>query len=113
MDLQAHYQTFFTGVVVIGAVLLDIYRNKKASEVKILAPSDNYKMEMIDKINNLKETLSSVETEEADVLKAEIIATKKEFKETYAKMKAVEKSEKKRIHDEEKITENQLAGSGN
>ncbi len=35
MDLQAHYQTFFTGVVVIGAVLLDIYRNEKASEVKI------------------------------------------------------------------------------
>ena len=40
MDLQAHYQTFFTGVVVIGAVLLDIYRNKKASEVKIPAASD-------------------------------------------------------------------------
>ncbi|MCK5674035.1 MAG: ABC transporter permease, partial [Spirochaetales bacterium] len=35
MDLQAHYQTFFTGVVVIGAVLLDIYRNQKASEVKV------------------------------------------------------------------------------
>ena len=39
MDLQAHYQTFFTGVVVIGAVLLDIYRNQKASEVKIKKPS--------------------------------------------------------------------------
>ena len=35
MNLQAHYQTFFTGVVVIGAVLLDIYRNRKASKVKI------------------------------------------------------------------------------
>lgn len=34
MDLQSHYQTFFTGIVVIGAVLLDIYRNKKAKEVK-------------------------------------------------------------------------------
>jgi len=30
--LQAHYQTFFTGVVVILAVLLDIYRNKRAEK---------------------------------------------------------------------------------
>lgn len=34
MGLQGHYQTFFTGLVVILAVLLDIYRNKKAAEVK-------------------------------------------------------------------------------
>lgn len=34
MGLQGHFQTFFTGLVVILAVLLDIYRNKKASQVK-------------------------------------------------------------------------------
>jgi len=34
MSLPAPYQTFFTGIVVIGAVLLDIYRTKKANEVK-------------------------------------------------------------------------------
>lgn len=34
MSLPAPFQTFFTGIVVIGAVLLDVYRNKKASEVK-------------------------------------------------------------------------------
>lgn len=34
MGLQGHYQTFFTGLVVILAVLLDIYRNKKAASVK-------------------------------------------------------------------------------
>jgi ribose transport system permease protein len=34
MGLPAPYQTFFTGLVVIGAVLLDIYRTKKANEVK-------------------------------------------------------------------------------
>lgn len=33
MNLQAHYQTLFTGIVVIAAVLFDIYRNKKATEV--------------------------------------------------------------------------------
>ena len=34
MGLQSHFQTFFTGLVVILAVLLDIYRNKKASAAK-------------------------------------------------------------------------------
>ena len=32
MNLQGHWQTFFTGLVVIGAVLLDIYRNKKQAK---------------------------------------------------------------------------------
>ncbi len=31
MSLPAPFQTFFTGIVVIGAVLLDIYRNRKAN----------------------------------------------------------------------------------
>ena len=35
MGLQGHFQTFFTGLVVILAVLLDIYRNKKANAVRI------------------------------------------------------------------------------
>ena len=34
MNLQGQWQIFFTGVVVICAVLLDIYRNKKANEIK-------------------------------------------------------------------------------
>ena len=32
--LQSHWQTFLTGIVVIGAVLLDIYRTKSANKVK-------------------------------------------------------------------------------
>lgn len=36
MSLPAPYQTFFTGLVVIGAVLMDVYRNKKANELKKL-----------------------------------------------------------------------------
>ncbi|MGE5614585.1 MAG: ABC transporter permease [Bacillota bacterium] len=35
MNLQGQWQTFFTGIVVIGAVLLDLYRNKKANQVKV------------------------------------------------------------------------------
>lgn len=34
VNLQGQFQTFFTGIVVIGAVLLDNYRTKKANEVK-------------------------------------------------------------------------------
>lgn len=34
MDLQSHYQTFFTGIVVICAVLLDIYRSERATRVR-------------------------------------------------------------------------------
>lgn len=37
MGLQGHWQTFFTGAVVIGAVLLDQYRVRKASEVRKLS----------------------------------------------------------------------------
>ena len=34
LNLQAPWQTFFTGLVVIGAVLLDIQRTKAANRVK-------------------------------------------------------------------------------
>ncbi|KLU63140.1 ribose transport system permease protein RbsC [Peptococcaceae bacterium CEB3] len=34
MNMQSQWQIFFTGVVVILAVLLDIYRSKKAAQVK-------------------------------------------------------------------------------
>ena len=34
MGLQSHWQTFFTGIVVIAAVLLDQYRIRKGNQVK-------------------------------------------------------------------------------
>jgi len=95
MDLQAHYQTFFTGIVVIGAVLLDIYRNTKASEVKILAESDLYKEKTLLQIADLK---AEGKTEEAKKLKSEMTAT-------VAKMRAEEKAEKIKILAEEKEAE--------
>ena len=118
MDLQAHYQTFFTGVVVIGAVMLDIYRNEKASVVKIKTPSDVFKDTMADKINNLKKELAVAmgKDDRAGVssIKDEIINLKKEFKHKYSDMKAEEKAEKARIHSAEKASEkafhNELKG---
>jgi len=38
MGLQGHFQLFFTGIVVLLAVMLDVYRNSKAGKVKKLKP---------------------------------------------------------------------------
>ncbi len=105
MDLQAHYQTFFTGVVVIGAVLLDQYRNKKASEVKVLTPAAAYRNGELVKLARLKEELAGLGGEAAAKKKKEISETKAEMKSTYARMKAEEKAELKRILAEEKAAE--------
>lgn len=96
MDLQAHYQTFFTGIVVIGAVLLDIYRNKKASAVKLLSPSEEYKAKMLDKINRLSEDLEFSDKEKSCSIKAEIQQYKIQMNTEYEKLKATEKKVKNR-----------------
>jgi len=95
MDLQSHYQTFFTGVVVIGAVLLDMYRTKKASEVRVVTPADQYRNETTGTIRELK---SQGKKEEAKKLQAEM-------KRTYRRMKAEEKAEEARIAREEREAE--------
>ncbi len=58
LNLEAHWQTFFTGVIVIGAVLLDMYRNRKAAEVRIETPADLYKASMTEKIAALRNEAS-------------------------------------------------------
>ena len=98
MDLQAHYQTFFTGIVVIGAVLLDIYRNTKAAEVKILAPSDLFKTKTLLEIDDLK----------AEGKKDEAAKLKSEMNKTFSKMRSEEKIEKARILAEEKESEREF-----
>ncbi|MBB6480691.1 ABC transporter permease [Spirochaeta isovalerica] len=100
MDLQAHYQTFFTGVVVIGAVLLDIYRNKKASQVKIPAKSDLYRSEMTEKIKSLKNSLQGADSPESESIKAEIAAARKEMNEVYKKLKEEEKKLKQGLAED-------------
>ncbi|WP_422479513.1 ABC transporter permease [Pleomorphochaeta sp. DL1XJH-081] len=89
MDLQSQYQTFFTGVVVLGAVMLDIYRTKKSTEVRILSPSAKYKEEMMQKI------AAESSPEKVNALKAEM-------KQTYAKMKREEKAEATALRKAEK-----------
>jgi len=106
MDLQAHFQTFFTGVVVIGAVLLDIYRNKKASEVRLLTPADAYKTQVLDNIAGLKAQIAAGESgTDIAALKTEISDAKRDLRTTYAKMRAEEKAEKARVLADEKAAE--------
>jgi ribose transport system permease protein len=112
MDLQSQYQNFFTGVVVIAAVLLDMYRMKKASEVKVLSPADQYREEMKEKIaelqSQLEEAKSAGKSEEVDDLKQQIQDAKKELKETYAKKKHEEKEEQARLHREERESDRKI-----
>jgi ribose transport system permease protein len=113
MNLQAHWQTFFTGVIVIGAVLLDMYRNKKASEVRIETPADVYKAEMSEKITEMRHQLSSFkaagDTAKAAALQKEIAAAHLELKTTFAKMKAEEKAEQARIRMEERAADHEFS----
>lgn len=105
MDLQAHYQTFFTGVVVIGAVLLDLYRNKRASEVRILSPADTYRNTETAKLARMKEELADLSGSESESKKKEIAAVRSEMKSTYNSMKREEKAEQKRVLAAEKAAE--------
>ena len=98
MDLQSHYQTFFTGVVVIGAVLLDMYSMKKASEVRYLTPADEYREKTLTQIRELS---SQGKRDEARTLKAEM-------KSTYARMKAEEKAEQARVRQQEREAEREF-----
>ena len=105
MDLQAHYQTFFTGVVVIGAVLLDLYRNKKASEVKILTPADSYRNTQLAKIDMMKDEMVGMKGSEAAGKRTEISKLRSEMNTEYRRMKKEEKADRKRILAEEKAAE--------
>ncbi|MGA2766360.1 MAG: ABC transporter permease [Spirochaetia bacterium] len=114
LNLEAHYQTFFTGVIVIGAVLLDMYRIRKAAEVRIETPADAYKASMVEKIADMKRELASIRAgggdgQHAAGILAQIATARNEMKATFAKMKAQEKAEQARIRTEEKAADHDFA----
>ncbi|MDT4761108.1 ABC transporter permease [Sphaerochaeta sp. PS] len=103
MDLQAQYQTFFTGIVVIGAVLLDIYRNKKASEVKMLTPADQFKQERLQAIEQHKQKLvQETDPHKKAAIRGEIQKIKSDMQATYKSMRKEEKEQRARLALEEK-----------
>jgi len=113
MNLQSQWQTFFTGVIVIGAVLLDMYRTKKTSEVRIERAVEIYRTSMVEKIGSLKRELeaftSAGEAEKAAAVQTQISTATKEMKATVAKMKADEKAEQTRVRAEEKAADQEFS----
>ncbi len=111
MNLEAHWQTFFTGVIVIGAVLLDMYRNRKAAEVRIATAADAYKADMLKKIAALRAEIAAVGKDAkrgpAEIGK-EIEAAKAELQLTFARMKREEKEAQARIKAEEKAADREF-----
>ena len=113
LNLEAHYQTFFTGVIVIGAVLLDMYRIRKGAEVRIETPADVYKASMAEKIAGMRRELASNRAggngQQAADIQAQIAAARVELKSTFARMKAEEKAEQVRIRAEERAADHEFA----
>jgi len=112
MDLQSHYQTFFTGIVVIGAVLLDMYRNKRASEVRLVTPADQYREEQLANIERLREDVAAAKSAgdsgKAASLEGEIRETRRTLKKTYARMRAEEKAEEARRKAQERASDREF-----
>jgi ribose transport system permease protein len=113
LNLEAHYQTFFTGVIVIGAVLLDMYRTRKAAEVKIETPADLYRASMVERIAVLRREgtakRAAGDARGAAAAAEQARAARREMMATFARMKAEEKAEQARIRAEEKAADRELA----
>jgi len=105
MDLQAHYQTFFTGLVVIIAVLLDIYRNKRASEVRFLSKADRFRAAELAKIAKIKAEISGLSKSESKDRRKEIAVIRAEMKAAYTRIVKEERAEKRRVLTAEKLAE--------
>lgn len=58
LGLPPHYQDLFTGVVVIGAVLFDIYRQNQRMRINVKNPVQKYKIEMGEKISAVEARLN-------------------------------------------------------
>jgi ribose transport system permease protein len=100
-NLSATFITYaVTGVIVVGAVLLDVFKKKAAAKVKIEKPSEKLARETKERIENLKfeqdYALSAKGNPEADARAAEIASEIAELKQVLKvqvpAMKAQEKT---------------------
>jgi ribose transport system permease protein len=113
MNLEAHYQTLLTGIIVIGAVLLDMYRNRKAAEVRIETAADAYRASMAAKIAEMKAQLAASraagDAAGSAALRKAIDSARAETFSTFAKMKREEKAEQARIKAEQRAADREFA----
>jgi ribose transport system permease protein len=101
-NLSATFITYaVTGVIVVGAVLLDVLKKKAASKVKLESPADKLRNELKEKIEELniekdyalsdkKNPESAARVKEID---AELAELKARLKTDVAKLKAAEKAQ--------------------
>lgn len=112
MGLQAHYQTFFTGVVVIGAVMLDMYRNRAASEVRVLSPADQHRSDRMSEANELRAQAAEARLKGDASTAADLISRSNEIRRQaqaeYRQMKREEKAEQARLREQERAEEREL-----
>ena len=112
LNLEAHYQTLFTGIIVIGAVLLDMYRIRKAAEVRIETPADLYRASMLEKIVAIRRELSTGNNGgngRAAALRTQIAQARSELKANFAQMKAHERAAQARLRAEERAADHAFA----
>ncbi|MBE6617302.1 MAG: ABC transporter permease [Ruminococcaceae bacterium] len=87
-----------TGVIVVGAVLLDVLKKKAASKVKIESTSDKLKKELkelLETLNVEKDyALSAKDTERVAKINEEIATVKSRLKTEVAQLKAEESAKK-------------------
>ena len=102
-NLSATFITYaVTGVIVVGAVLLDVFKKKAAAKVKIEKPSEKLARETKERIDDLKfeqdYALSAKNNPEASArakeIDAEIVELKRILKEEVPALKATEKKGK-------------------
>jgi ribose transport system permease protein len=113
LNLEAHYQTFFTGVIVIGAVLLDMYRIRRTSEVRIETRADTYRASMAERIDGLRRERATAgaagDAVRSAELRLEISSLRAEAKADYRKAKREEKAELARLRAEERASDREFA----
>ena len=102
MNLQAQYQTFFTGVVVLSAVLLDIYRTRKSTEVRILSAPERFRQQTLLKLNQLKEEQETADDKGKLALEAQIASLKQDMNKEYHRLKREEKQKKASLRTQKK-----------
>jgi ribose transport system permease protein len=113
LNLEAHWQTFFTGVIVVGAVLLDMYRIRKAAEVRVETAADLYRASMRATIAGLRKDAASLraagDRERLGAVQAQLVQATKELRTTYRRKKTEEGAERARIRAEEKRADREFA----
>lgn len=76
MGLPPHYQDLFTGIVVLGAVFFDIYRQKQNLKINVKNPVKKFKLEMDEKISALSARINIALVDKDEALVKKLTAEK-------------------------------------